>query len=421
MKARRHDSRTYLRLTVASLLAGAVLLQGSPMQAGSGASPAKAPGGASRTAIMSAPLSPAFSPGSISITLSTVETGFSRPVLVTNAGDGSDRLFVVEQGGRIKIIKNGNVLPTPFFDIHGSITSSGERGLLGLAFHPNFATNHKLYVNFTNKNGDTAISEYRVTTNADRVDQSTGRRILTIDQPYPNHNGGNLAFGPDGYLYIGMGDGGSAGDPGNRAQNLNSLLGKMLRINVNGTSGSRQYRIPASNPYVGKPGRDEIWSRGLRNPWRWSFDRQTGNLWIGDVGQRRYEEIDRSYVGSRGAGWGQNYGWRVMEGRHCYNPSSGCNRSNKALPIVEYPHSVGCSVTGGFVYRGSDYPMLRGGYFFGDYCSGRIWAISATAKSPASRTFLLRPNINISSFGESESGELYVVDHGGRIFRIVGH
>jgi len=364
----------------------------------------------------------AFDPNGISITLSSVAGGFTDPVLVTNAGDGSGRLFVVEQAGRIKIIKNGTVVATPFFDVHNSISSGGERGLLGFAFSPNFETNHKLYVNFTNSSGDTAINEYRVGSNPDRVVQSTGRRIITIDQPYSNHNGGNLAFGPDGYLYIGMGDGGSAGDPGNRAQNLNSLLGKMLRINVVGTSGSRQYRIPTSNPYVGKSGRDEIWARGLRNPWRWSFDRSTGALWIGDVGQNRYEEIDRSTKTSRPAGWGKNYGWRVMEGRHCYIPSSGCSTSGKTLPIVEYPHSYGCSVTGGFVYRGSDYPMLRGGYFFGDFCSGRIWTIYAGASSPASRTFLADTDKAISSFGEDESGELYLVDHGGGgIYKLAGH
>ena len=366
--------------------------------------------------------SPAFDPGGVSITLTSVADGFSNPVLVTNAGDGTDRLFVVEQGGRIRIIKNGNVLPTPFLDIHSGISTGGEQGLLGLAFSPGFETNRKLYVNFTNSNGDTAINEYRVTTNPDQVDKSTARRIITIAQPYDNHNGGNIAFGPDGYLYVGMGDGGSAGDPGNRAQSLNSLLGKMLRINVVGTSGSRQYRIPSSNPYVGRTGRDEIWARGLRNPWRWSFDRGTGALWIGDVGQNRYEEIDRSIKGSHPAGWAKNYGWRVLEGRHCYNPSSGCSTSGKTPPIVEYSHTYGCSVTGGFVYRGADYPMLRGGYFFGDFCSGRIWTLSATSRYPGTRTQLADTNLAISSFGEDEAGELHVVDRGGgEVFKVVGH
>jgi glucose/arabinose dehydrogenase len=419
----RHHASVRRRLAVAAALAAVALLPGSGgIQAGNGA-PVASTAAAALSSAPGSPVSPDFNPANISISLRTIASGFSSPVLVTNAGDGSKRLFVVEQGGRIKIItQGGSVRATPFLDIHKGISSGGERGLLGLAFHPNFKSNHKLYVNFTNRSGDTAINEYRVTTNANRVSTTTARRILTIDQPYANHNGGNLAFGPDGYLYIGMGDGGSAGDPGNRAQNVNSLLGKMLRINVNGTSGSRQYRIPSTNPYVGRTGRDEIWARGLRNPWRWSFDRATGNLWIGDVGQGRYEEVDRSLKGSRGAGWGVNYGWHVMEGRHCYIPSSGCNTSGKTLPVVEYTHAYGCSVTGGFVYRGSFYPMLRGGYFFGDFCSGRIWTISAGARSPASRTFLYRsPNITISSFGESESRELYVVDYGGRVLRVVGH
>jgi glucose/arabinose dehydrogenase len=425
MTSRPHHISLFRVLAVATLLtAGSVLPAAGTASTGARHSAAAGPAGSAGSAPSvadSAPVAPDFDPNGISITFQSVASGFSSPVLVTNAGDGSNRLFVVEQGGRIKIITNGNVLGTPFLDIHNGISTGGERGLLGLAFHPNFETNHKLYVNFTNTSGDTAINEYRVTTDPDRVSTTTGRRILTIDQPYSNHNGGNLAFGPDGYLYIGMGDGGSAGDPGNRAQNLNSLLGKMLRINVNGTSGSRQYRIPSTNPYVGKTGRDEIWARGLRNPWRWSFDRFTGNLWIGDVGQNRYEEIDRSTVNSRPAGWGANYGWRVMEGRHCYVPSSGCDTSHKTLPIVEYTHTYGCSVTGGFVYRGAAYPMLRGGYFFGDYCTGRIWTVYAGARSPARRTFLAQPNINISSFGESESGELYVVDHGGRVLQIIGH
>jgi glucose/arabinose dehydrogenase len=434
MTVRGRDVPVKRRVAAAALLTFAVLLPGpggveaaTGRTAGGAVAPtatrlAEANGESASASPASAPVSADFDPSHIWISLPLSAGGFTNPVLVTNAGDSSGRLFVVEQGGRIRIIKNGSVLATPFLDIHNGISTGGEQGLLGLAFHPNYKTNHKLYVNFTNRNGDTAISEYRVTTNPDRVSTATGRRIITIDQPYSNHNGGNLAFGPDGYLYIGMGDGGSAGDPGNRAQNVNSLLGKILRINVNGTSGSRQYRIPSSNPYVGRTGRDEIWARGLRNPWRWSFDRATGNLWIGDVGQARYEEIDRSTKGTRGAGWGVNYGWHVMEGQRCYIPSSGCSTSGKTLPLLEYTHDYGCSVTGGFVYRGNAYPMLRGGYFFADYCSGRIWTVSAGARSPATRTFLLHANMNISSFGESQSGELYLVDHaGGGVYRVVGH
>ncbi|MDQ2965425.1 MAG: PQQ-dependent sugar dehydrogenase, partial [Chloroflexota bacterium] len=336
----------------------------------------------------------------------------------THAGDGLGRLFVVEQTGRIRVIKGGVLLPTAFLNLSASISTGGERGLLGLAFHPQFKTNGKFYVNFTLRNGATAINEYRVASpyTADTAAWQTGRRILTIPQPYSNHNGGNLAFGPDGFLYIGMGDGGSGGDPGNRAQNINNLLGKMLRIDVNGRSGTKQYRIPATNPWVGRVGLDEIWARGLRNPWRFSFDRTTGDLWIGDVGQDRYEEIDFSRaVDGRNAGRSLNYGWRIMEGRHCFNPSR-CSSGGKVLPVAEYSHASGnCSVTGGYVYRGPD-PKLVGGYLYGDFCSGRIWGIDAAG--PYTPVLLDDTSLNISSFGEDEAGNVYVVDLGGSIYRL---
>jgi glucose/arabinose dehydrogenase len=373
-------------------------------------------------------LAAAFDPTKVNVGLSLVKSGFVDPVLVTNAGDGSGRLFVVEQAGRIRIIVGGAVLATPFLDLRGAITSGGERGMLGLAFHPNFATHPYIYVNFTDRNGNTAINRYRVSADPNVLDRASGVRILTISQPYANHNGGNVAFGPDGYLYIGMGDGGSAGDPGGRAQNLNSLLGKMLRIDVDHTSGTKRYRSPATNPYVGKAGLDEIWSRGLRNPWRWSFDAPTGQLWIGDVGQGRWEEIDRSLrVGTTPAGRATNYGWNVMEGRACYKPATGCSTSGKKLPLVTYGHSVAgadnCSVTGGFVYRGSAYPALVGGYLFGDFCSGRIWLLSALTSTPATvalvRDATASPHLAISSFGRDQAGELYVCDlAGGAIYKI---
>jgi len=311
----------------------------------------------------------------------------NNPVLAISPKGDTTRLFIVAKGGRIRIVKNGNLLSTPFLDISGKVSTGGEQGLLGLAFHPSFASNRRLYVNFTNTSGDTVIREYKASaSNPDVVDPGSGRTIIRINQPYSNHNGGMIAFGRDGYLYIGMGDGGDAGDPGNRAQDKGSLLGKMLRINVNGTSGSRQYRVPASNPYVGRAGRDEIWQRGLRNPWRWSFDRSTGSLWIGDVGQGRYEEVDRATRTSSGPGRGINWGWRVMEGSHCYRPASGCDTGGKRLPLVEYSHSSNsrCAVSGGFVYRGSAIPSLEGWYVYGDYCSGEVWAVSATASRPAS-------------------------------------
>jgi glucose/arabinose dehydrogenase len=349
----------------------------------------------------------------------------AEPVLAIGARDGTGRLFIVSKAGRIRILKSGALLAKPFLDISGSVLNNGEQGLLGLAFHPSFKTNRKLYVNYINRSGDTVVREYRTSaTSPNVVATSSGRTIIRIDQPYANHNGGMLAFGRDGFLYIGMGDGGSGGDPGNRAQNVNSLLGKMLRINVNGSTATRNYRIPSSNPYIGKPGRDEIWQRGLRNPWRFSFDRSNGSLWIGDVGQGTYEEVDRAVRTSSGPGKGVNWGWRVMEGNHCFLPATGCNRTGKKLPLVEYSHARNgrCSVTGGYVYRGSAIPALRGWYVYGDYCSGEVWAVASGATRPATPVLLLGPGSGrlISSFGEDNAGELYLCDIGaGAVYRIV--
>jgi glucose/arabinose dehydrogenase len=364
---------------------------------------------------------PAAAPAPGSIRLTRVVGGLDKPVFVTSARDGSGRLFIVEKSGRIRILDGGTLRSTPFLNLSASVSKGSEQGLLGLAFHPRFSTNRRFFVNYTNTSGDTVIREYRASaTDPNRVASGSGRTIIKINQPYSNHNGGMIAFGPDGYLYIGMGDGGSGGDPGNRAQNKDSLLGKMLRINVNGSTSTRNYLIPSSNPYVGKPGRNEIWQRGLRNPWRWSFDRSTGNLWIGDVGQRRYEEVDRAIKTSTGAGRGVNWGWRVMEGRHCYLPSSGCNKTGKKLPLVEYSHASNgrCAVTGGYVYRGSAVAALRGWYVYGDYCSGEIFAVAAGASSPASPVRLLDTDLLVSSFGESAGGELYVVDLAGTLYRV---
>jgi glucose/arabinose dehydrogenase len=359
--------------------------------------------------------------GAAGVVLRPVVSGLDAPVFVTSPRDGSGRLFVVEQTGRVRVVKNGVLLATPFIDIRDKLATGGERGLLGLAFHPRYKVNGRFYVYFTRaSDGDIAINEYHVSsTNPDVATRAYGRRIITIDHPYSNHNGGRIAFGPDGYLYVGTGDGGSGGDPGNRAQSLASLLGKMLRIDINGTAGTRHYRNPSSNPYVGRYGRNEIWSRGLRNPWGWSFDRVTGDLWIGDVGQNRYEEINRSKVstGTTSRGRGLNYGWRVMEGRHCYRPASGCNKTGKVVPVVEYPHSQGCSVTGGYVYRGAAVPALAARYVFGDYCTGTIWTIPRNAATPATKSLLMSTGMNISSFGEDQAGELYVLDHGGSLYR----
>jgi glucose/arabinose dehydrogenase len=369
------------------------------------------------------PAPTAFNPAAVNLNLSVVKAGFSSPVLVTHAGDGGGRLFVVEQTGRIKIIAGGNTLATPFLNLAHRVSHGGEQGLLGLAFHPSYPTRPYIYVNFTDQRGYTIVNRYTVSSNPNVINPASGVRILTIAQPYANHNGGHMAFGPDGFLYIGMGDGGSGGDPGNRAQRTDTLLGKMLRIGVNRTSRLGNYAVPAGNPYVGKTGLDQIWSRGLRNPWRFSFDRANGQLWIADVGEGRWEEVNRSSrVGTTPAGRGANYGWRVLEGRACFNPSSGCSTSGKQMPQAVYGHAVtgedNCSVTGGYVYRGSAYPALVGGYVFGDFCSGRIWVMSPTATAPVTPTLARDTTLNISSFGEDEAGELYLCDLGGTIYRV---
>lgn len=394
----------------------AALALAMTLVAGTSASVAAAP-----TAVDGTNRAPLAAPGPGTIALALRASNLSKPVFLTSAKDGTGRLFIVEQTGRIKIYVNSAVRATPFLSIPGSVSGGSEQGLLGLAFHPAYKTNRKLYINFTDVNGDTIIREYRASsTNPNVVDTRTARTVLKINQPYDNHNGGMIAFGPDGYLYIGMGDGGSGGDPGNRAQSKTTLLGKMLRINVNGTTSTKGYLIPSTNPYVGKTGLDEIWQIGLRNPWRFSFDRTNGDLWIGDVGQNAWEEIDHATLRSNGAGRGVNWGWRVMEGRHCYSPMSGCSGLGKILPIVEFDHGNGrCAVTGGYVYRGSAIPALAGAYLFADYCSGEIFWIAANATSPATRQPLLDTSFNISSFGESAAGELYVLDLGGRLYAVV--
>ena len=418
-----------LILAMAIGLPAPATLAGRPSQsvsaAGDGTARADTPRALANPA---APAAATFDPSKVALHLTLLKSGLSKPVLVTHAGDGSGRLFVVEQTGKIKVITStGTVLPTPFIDIGSAISTGGEQGLLGLAFHPRFEVNGYLYINFTGRAGTTVVNRYTVAHGSNRVDQRTALRILTIPQPYANHNGGNIAFGPDGYLYVGMGDGGSGGDPGNRAQSLNTLLGKMLRIDVDRWSGGNYYTSPPTNPYVGRSGLDEIWASGLRNPWRWSFDRLSHRLWIADVGQSRYEEVNRSMVvGTTTTGRGANYGWRQLEGRACYNPPTGCSTAGKQAPLVVYSHAANgadnCSITGGYVYRGTKSPVLAGGYLYGDFCSGRIWVVSAGAYTPANGTLLhdagQAPAIQISSFGEDEAGELYVCDLAGRIYRI---
>lgn len=345
------------------------------------------------------------------ISLDEIAGGLDAPVSITHAGDA--RLFITLQDGQVVIWDGTRVLPTPFLDIRDLTSKGGERGLLSVAFHPHYAQNGLFFVNYTNTGGHTVIARYRVSANdPNRADLTSARTLLVIEQPYQNHNGGQMQFGPDGYLYIGMGDGGSGGDPGNRAQTLSTLLGKMLRIDVNADT----YSSPATNPFVNNTAaRSEIWALGLRNPWRFSFDRVTGDLWIADVGQGEYEEVDFQPATSIG---GENYGWKRMEGTHCYEPASGCNNGQLVLPVIEYDHSGGaCSVTGGYVYRGASSPRLVGSYIYGDYCNGKIWAATRDGSSVAIRE-LIDTGFLISTFGEDMNGELYVADHRGTIYRL---
>lgn len=380
-------------------------------------------------------VAPAIAPAIASadvLTTQRVARDLRYPVYVCSP-PGDPRLFIVEQTGRIRISQDGQLRPIPFLDLGALLpVTSGEdeRGLLGLAFHPDYATNRFCYVNYTDRQGRTIVARYTtLVIDPHRADPSSAREILRVDQPYTNHNGGCLQFGPDGYLYIGMGDGGSGGDPQNRAQNRMELLGKLLRLDVDlETSPSQPYAIPPDNPFVGMPdSRPEIFALGLRNPWRFSFDRETGDLWIGDVGQRTLEEIDLLPSGTSG----QNFGWRLMEGDRCYEPPSNCDPGGLTAPIWVYPRSSGGSVTGGYIYRGSLLPELQGTYFFADYVTSRIWSFrpqGGAVTEFSERTAELEPAgvdriAQISSFGEDAFGELYIVDRGfgtsGEVYKIV--
>ena len=348
--------------------------------------------------------------------LQPVASGLSSPLYLTTP-TGDPRLFIVEQAGRIRIVESGQLLAQAFLDIRDRVASGGEEGLLGLAFHPNYAGNGYFYVDYTHLNNArdtlyTLIERYSVSPAPDSADSASHKLILRIVQPYTNHNGGLVMFGPDGMLYIGMGDGGSGGDPENRAQNPDSLLGKLLRIDVD---HGDPYAIPASNPFAAGGGAPEIWALGLRNPWRFSFDPPSGRLYIADVGQNAWEEVDVEPA-SQG---GLNYGWRIMEGAHCYNPAS-CSSAGLVLPVIEYDHSNGCSIIGGFVYRGSRWPSLAGQYFYSDYCSGWMRSFAyANGAVTGQTTWSLNVSLgNVLSFGEDSAGELYVLSAGGSIYRI---
>ncbi len=338
---------------------------------------------------------------------------FDQPVYVSAPPGDKKRLFVVEKPGKIRVIRNGKKLSAPFLNISGDTTKDGEQGLLSVAFAPDYATSGLFYVNYTDRGGDTRIEEFKRSSNANRANRSSRRKVLEIKQPFSNHNGGLVLFGPDKLLYIGMGDGGSGGDPGNRAQNLRSLLGKMLRIDPR-RSGSRPYSVPKSNPFVGRTGRDEIYSFGLRNPWRFSFDRRNGALYIGDVGQQRWEEIDYA---SKGTAKGKNYGWSCREGRHRFDSSRKC--ANAVGPIFEYSRSKGrCSVTGGVVVRDPKVPNLKGRYLYADFCKGAIRSFKVSGGRARGDRGLGRTVANPASFGEDARGRVYVVSLNGPVFRL---
>lgn len=353
-----------------------------------------------------------FRPRSVTLDLEPVAEGLDAPLGVTHAGDGSGRLFVVEQTGAIRILADGRVLDEPFLDVGESIVAGGEQGLLGLAFHPGYRRNGRSFINYTDVNGDTVVAEVQTSNDPDVADAGSVTPLLQIDQPFANHNGGQLAFGPDGYLYIATGDGGSAGDPEGNGQNTEALLGKLLRVDVD--SGDLD-GIPDDNPFASGGGAPEVWAYGLRNPWRFSFDTETDELWIADVGQGDFEEINKSRPDRAGL----NYGWNVLEGAECFEAEE-CDRSDKVPPITGYTHDAGCSVTGGYVYRGTEAPALTGGYIFGDYCSGAIWGIDARGRSFTEPVELMQSGLSISSFGLDEDGELYLTDlNGGRVLQVV--
>ncbi|MDE2636549.1 MAG: PQQ-dependent sugar dehydrogenase [Chloroflexota bacterium] len=356
-------------------------------------------------------------PNPAAIELTPVAAGFTRPLFVTHAADGAGRLFLVEQVGLIWILKDGARTASPFLDISSVISpraltdSYSELGLLGLAFHPDFRSNGAFFVNYTDRQGSTVVARYQADAeNPDRADASSGEILFQLAQPYANHNGGHIEFGHDGYLYIALGDGGAANDPLGAGQNLQLMLGSILRIDVDSAS---PYAIPPDNPFVGEAGaRAEIWAYGLRNVWRFAFDRATGDMYMADVGQNQWEEINFQPADSAG---GENYGWNVWEGSHIF---AGGNAPNHVPPIYEYSHSFGCSVTGGNVYRGEAIAEMEAVYLFGDWCSGRIWGAWRDHDLNWHADELMNTGLPISSFGEDEAGEVYVIDYGGTLYRV---
>jgi glucose/arabinose dehydrogenase len=355
---------------------------------------------------------------SASARLVKVRGGLGDALYVTGAPGQPNRLFIVQQSGRILIQDRGRMLRRPFLDISSSTVAGGERGLLGLAFHPDYAVNGLFYVNFTNRAGDTRVVEFR-RADANRGDPRSARTLLRIAQPFPNHNGGALAFGPDGFLYVASGDGGSGGDPNGNGQSTDTLLGKLLRIDVDGRTNGLPYGIPSDNPFASGGGRAEIYSYGLRNPWRFSFDRLSGDLWIGDVGQGNLEEVD---FRARGTGRGVNFGWNAFEGRSPFAGPGAIRGSRPVRPVAQYGHGAGCSITGGYVYRGRRARGLIGRYVYADFCSGRVWSMRAGPTPGRVREETGRLGVrlsNVTSFGEGLAGDLYVLANGS-MYRFVG-
>jgi len=360
--------------------------------------------------------------GPPALALSAFVSGLASPLGMEAPNDGTGRLFVVQQGGQIRIIQNGALVATPFLDLspNAGFVSGGEEGSLGLAFHPSFSTNRRFFVYYTRSVSgqvQSVFSEYAASAaNPNLADASSERIMLIVNQPFDNHKGGQLAFGPDGFLYIALGDGGSGGDPQGNGQNLQTLLGKILRIDINGAfAPGKQYAIPPDNPFVSGGGLPEIWAYGLRNPWRFSFDRTSGKLFAGDVGQDSFEEVDIIAKGG-------NFGWNKMEASHCYPPGSACSSAGLILPIMEYAHNAagGSAIIGGFVYHGSAIPSLVGDYVFGDLSSGHLWAGAEDMSGNWNQTLVLSHNLTVSSFGQDTAGELYLVDYGnGAVLRIV--
>jgi glucose/arabinose dehydrogenase len=365
-----------------------------------------------------APTTPPPPPGGpTDVGLQEIASGLSFPLYLASP-PGDERLFVVEKTGAIRVVKDGTLLPTPFLDLSAQVSGRAEQGLLGLAFPPDFASSGRFFVDYTDLEGDTHVSAFRVSSDPDRADPASESVVLAIDQPGPSHNGGQLLFGPDGMLYIGMGDGGShGGDDHGRGQSLDDLLGSILRIDV---SSGTSYTVPPDNPFVGTAGaRGEIWNYGLRNPWRFSFDRGTGDIYIADVGETQWEEVNYS-AAADGAGRKVDYGWNVMEGRHCLG-TPDCDQSGLTLPVLEYSHDMGCAIIGGYVYRGSAIPALQGHYFYSDFCQGwvRSFRIEDDQAVEEADWPSLAPGGQVSSFGEDAEGELYVLTGDGRVLKIV--